>query len=339
LWFLDIYLTVVETSKVYIPMPTQNDIPVAQRLTDTKRSPQKQSVSANSSTNTSSNNVVVRSLQSVPWWAYGLAVLAFLSPIVLSTIVSSVWSALNANSQNASTAATEGSTTTEATQPASASAIPNVAPFINSSPSAVSNNANDNPAANTEIIAKESNVPPDLFGHHVYSEAPSNQLRAIGRAADGYEIRLREVAAKNYLSMEAAAKADGVDLVVISGFRTIAEQQQLFFDISKQRNQTPAQRAKVSAPPGHSEHHTGYAIDIGDANVASANLSTSFEKTAAFQWLQNNAAKYGFELSFPMNNSQGVMYEPWHWRFVGDDDSLRTFYKKQNRSSSFIKKP
>lgn len=320
-------------------MPTQNDIPVAQRLTDTKRSPQKQSVSANSSTNTSSNNVVVRSLQSVPWWAYGLAVLAFLSPIVLSTIVSSVWSALNANSQNASTAATEGSTTTEATQPASASAIPNVAPFINSSPSAVSNNANDNPAANTEIIAKESNVPPDLFGHHVYSEAPSNQLRAIGRAADGYEIRLREVAAKNYLSMEAAAKADGVDLVVISGFRTIAEQQQLFFDISKQRNQTPAQRAKVSAPPGHSEHHTGYAIDIGDANVASANLSTSFEKTAAFQWLQNNAAKYGFELSFPMNNSQGVMYEPWHWRFVGDDDSLRTFYKKQNRSSSFIKKP
>lgn len=324
-------------------MPTQNDIPVAQRLTDTKRSPQKQSLSANSSTNTStnssSNNVVVRSLQSVPWWAYGLAVLAFLSPIVLSTIVSSVWSALNANSQNASTAATEGSTTTEATQPASASAIPNVAPFINSSPSAVSNNANDNPAANTEIIAKESNVPPDLFGHHVYSEAPSNQLRAIGRAADGYEIRLREVAAKNYLSMEAAAKADGVDLVVISGFRTIAEQQQLFFDISKQRNQTPAQRAKVSAPPGHSEHHTGYAIDIGDANVASANLSTSFEKTAAFQWLQNNAAKYGFELSFPMNNSQGVMYEPWHWRFVGDDDSLRTFYKKQNRSSSFIKKP
>jgi D-alanyl-D-alanine carboxypeptidase len=331
---------VVETSKVYIPMPTQNDIPVAQRLTDTKRSPQKQSVSANSSTNTSSNNVVVRSLQSVPWWAYGLAVLAFLSPLVSTRI----WFALNtsnqnANSQNASTATTESSATTEATQPASSSAIPNVAPFINSSPSAVSNNANDNPAANTEIIAKESNVPPDLFGHHVYSEAPSNQLRAIGRAADGYEIRLREVAAKNYLSMEAAAKADGVDLVVISGFRTIAEQQQLFFDISKQRNQTPAQRAKVSAPPGHSEHHTGYAIDIGDANVASANLSTSFEKTAAFQWLQNNAAKYGFELSFPMNNSQGVMYEPWHWRFVGDDDSLRTFYKKQNRSSSFIKKP
>ena len=322
-------------------MPTQNDIPVAQRLTDTKRSPQKQSVSANSSTNTSTN-VVVRSLQSVPWWAYGLAVLAFLSPIVSTRI----WFALNANSQNAnsqnaSTAATESSATTEANQSnisspnASSSAIPSVAPFINSSPSAINKNSN----ANSEVIAKESNVPPDLFGHHVFSEAPTNQLKAIGKAADGYEIRLREVAAKNYLSMEAAAKADGVDLVVISGFRTIAEQQQLFFDISKQRNQTPAQRAKVSAPPGHSEHHTGYAIDIGDSNVPSATLSTSFEKTAAFQWLQNNAAKYGFEMSFPVNNPQGVMYEPWHWRFVGDDDSLATFYKKQNRSSSFIKKP
>ncbi len=325
-------------------MPTQNDIPVAQRLTDTKRSPQKQSISANSSTNTSSNsstnNVVVRSLQSVPWWAYGLAVLAFLSPIVSIR----VWSALNANSQNPSTVATESATTTEVAQPTGASsAIPNVAPFINSSPSAISNNANgnptNNPTSNPEVIAKEPNAAPDLFGHHVYSEAPNNQLRAIGRAADGYEIRLREVAAKNYLSMEAAARADGVDLAVISGFRTIAEQQQLFFDISKQRNQTPAQRAKVSAPPGHSEHHTGYAIDIGDGNVASATLSTSFEKTAAFQWLQNNAAKYGFEMSFPVNNPQGVMYEPWHWRFVGDADSLATFYKKSNRTTPFIKKP
>jgi len=308
-------------------MPTQNDIPVAERLTDANRSPQKQSASANAST-----NVVLRSLQSVPWWAYGLAFLAFLSPIVSTRI----WFALNANTPNSSTLAAESPTTAEATQPNSdSSAQPTVAPFINSTPKAVGNNTKESP----QVIAKETDGPPDLFGHHVYAEAPVNQLRSVGRAGDGYEIRLREAAAKNYLSMDAAAKADGVDLVVISGFRTIAEQQQLFFDISKQRNQTPAQRAKVSAPPGHSEHHTGYALDIGDGSIASANLSTSFEKTAAFQWLQNNAAKYGFEMSFPPNNPQGVMYEPWHWRFVGDDDSLATFYKKQNCSSSFIKKP
>jgi zinc D-Ala-D-Ala carboxypeptidase len=305
-------------------MPTQNDIPVAQRISDPNRSPQNQPEKINS---------ISRSLQSVPWWAYGLAVLAFLSPIVSTRI----WFALNANAANQSK---EIISPNQSSQPVSSlqteqpSIVPSV-PFISATPTAKGNDTKANP----EVIAKESNSPPDLFGHHAFSEAPANKLRTIGRAGDGYEIKLREAAAKSYLRMEADAKADGVDFTVISGFRTIAEQQELFFEISKQRNQTPAQRAKVSAPPGHSEHHTGYALDIGDGAMPSANLSTSFEKTAAFQWLQNNAAKYGFEMSFPPNNPQGVMYEPWHWRFVGDDDSLATFYKKSNTNTSFIKKP
>jgi D-alanyl-D-alanine carboxypeptidase len=168
-----------------------------------------------------------------------------------------------------------------------------------------------------------------MLGHLRYSEAPANTLRPIGRAGDGYEIKLREAAAKSYLAMVADARAEGIELVVISGFRTKAEQKELFFGVGQQRNQTPAQRAQVSAPPGYSEHHTGYAVDIGDGSTPSTNLSRSFEKTAAFLWLQKNAARYGFELSFPENNPQGVMYEPWHWRYVGDDQSLATFYKGQ----------
>jgi zinc D-Ala-D-Ala carboxypeptidase len=305
-------------------MPTQNDIPVAQRVSDPNRSPQKQPEKVNS---------ISRSLQSVPWWAYGLAVLAFLSPIVSTRI----WFALNANAANQTkeiSSPDQSSQTVSSQQTEQPSAIPTV-PFISATPTAKGTNTKANP----EVVAKESNTSPDLFGHHAFSEAPANKLRTIGRADDGYEIRLHDAAAKSFLRMEADAKADGVDFVVISGFRTISEQQELFFEISKQRNQTPAQRAKVSAPPGHSEHHTGYALDIGDATVSSANLSTSFEKTPAFQWLQNNAAKYGFEMSFPPNNPQGVMYEPWHWRFVGDDASLATFYKKSNSNASFIKKP
>lgn len=305
-------------------MPTQNDIPVAQRVSDPNRSAQKQPEKV---------KTISRSLQSVPWWAYGLAVLAFLSPIVSTRI----WFALNANATNQPKEITSSD---PSSQPVSSSQIEQpspvpTTPFISANPTARGNDTKQNPEVNT----KESNSPPDLFGHHAFSEAPANKLRTIGRAGDGYEIRLHEAAAKSFLRMEADAKADGIDFVVISGFRTISEQQELFFDISKQRNQTPAQRAKVSAPPGHSEHHTGYALDIGDGAVPSANLSTNFEKTPAFQWLQNNAAKYGFEMSFPPNNPQGVMYEPWHWRFVGDDDSLATFYKKSNRSNSFIQKP
>ena len=85
-------------------------------------------------------------------------------------------------------------------------------------------------------------------------------------------------------------------------------------------------RAEVSAPPGFSEHHTGYAVDIGDADVPDANLSVAFEETAAFEWLEVNGPRYGFELSFEEGNEQGVQYEPWHWRFIGDSDSLQTFY-------------
>ncbi len=90
----------------------------------------------------------------------------------------------------------------------------------------------------------------------------------------------------------------------------------------------------MSAPPGYSEHHTGYAIDIGDEYYPDADLKTSFENTSAFEWLQENAAYYSFELSFPKGNSQGVSYEPWHWRFVGDRDSLETFYRARSATGN-----
>lgn len=79
-------------------------------------------------------------------------------------------------------------------------------------------------------------------------------------------------------------------------------------------------------PPGFSEHHTGYAVDIGDGNAPHTHLEETFADTAAYRWLTAYAARFGFELSFPPNNPQGVMYEPWHWRFVGDSHSLETFY-------------
>lgn len=163
-----------------------------------------------------------------------------------------------------------------------------------------------------------------LLGHFQYAEAPQSDLASI--VGDG-SIKLRKSAAQAYQRMEAAARQDGVILVPISGFRTLADQNYLFFDKKAERGQVAAERAKVSAPPGHSEHHTGYAIDIGDGNTPATNLSPSFENTAAFRWLQANAAFYSFEISFPKNNKQGVSYEPWHWRYVGDSDSLETFYR------------
>ena len=164
-----------------------------------------------------------------------------------------------------------------------------------------------------------------LLGHLEYGEAPESEIVAV--SANGRRIRLRESAAKKFKQMVRDARKAGVRLVPISGFRSVEEQEKLFVKIGAQRNQIPAERASVSAPPGHSEHHTGYALDVGDAAVPATNLSTKFENTEAFKWMEANAARYSFELSFPKRNSQGVSYEPWHWRFVGDKDSLETFYK------------
>ena len=68
-------------------------------------------------------------------------------------------------------------------------------------------------------------------------------------------------------------------------------------------------RLKYSAPSGFSEHHTGLAIDINSTEE-------DFDQTPEFWWLVGRASKYGFEMSFPENNIQGLGYEPWHWKFV-----------------------
>ncbi len=169
-------------------------------------------------------------------------------------------------------------------------------------------------------------TPRTLLGHRPFIEAPRDSLRSIGLGRDGRDMLMRAAAAERFKGMQAAAQAEGVRLVPISSFRSLEDQKRLFFELARSRDQRPQERAKVSAPPGYSEHHTGYALDLGDGANAAADLSESFDQTAAYRWLQTNAARYSFELSFPRDNPQGVSYEPWHWRFVGDSDSLQTFY-------------
>lgn len=164
----------------------------------------------------------------------------------------------------------------------------------------------------------------DILGHYPYDVADTNALEAITR--DG-RVRLQAEAAQQFLAMQGAARAQGIVLVALSGHRTYEEQKYLFFQIKQNRGQDARERAKVSAPPGYSEHHTGYAIDIGDGNAPATHIEESFETTAAFAWLEANATRYGFELSFPRDNEQGINYEPWHWRYVGNPESLEMFYK------------
>ncbi len=188
--------------------------------------------------------------------------------------------------------------------------------------------------SNTEIIESpptetvpETEPIENVLGHLPYEQAKPSELVPI--TADG-SIRLKKSAATEFKKMQSSARREGIILTAISGFRDEATQQYLFFEVKKNRRQDTSTRAEVSAPPGYSEHHTGYAIDIGDGKVPATNLNTNFEKTSAFRWLEKNAARYSFELSFPRDNPQGISYEPWHWRYVGDRHSLETFYKVRN---------
>ncbi len=180
-------------------------------------------------------------------------------------------------------------------------------------------------------IASTLGVPPaaqgddkTLLGHRAYDEAPKNTLAPLPSAP---HVKLQPAAVRAVEAMVAAARADGISLMPLSGFRSHGDQQYLFFQIKAELGKSTLARAEVSAPPGYSEHHTGYAVDFGDGKVPSANVQVSFERTPAFRWLQQNAARYNFELSFPDTENNVVGYEPWHWRFVGDPDSLETFYQ------------
>jgi zinc D-Ala-D-Ala carboxypeptidase len=174
--------------------------------------------------------------------------------------------------------------------------------------------------------AKASAVQP-LYGHFPYEEASSSRIESVGEYARDDFARSESMdyeAAEVFRQMQAAAKAEGISLMPISGFRTIEVQASLWErQIGRQGSKEAA--ARLSAPPGHSEHHTGYVLDIADGNYPDDDLKVSFDQTPAFRWLSTNAAKYGFELSFPPNNAQGVSYEPWHWRYIGSDRAQKIF--------------
>ena len=135
-----------------------------------------------------------------------------------------------------------------------------------------------------------------------------------------------------YLSkMIDAALQDGVKIWIVSAYRSFDEQAGL----KGAYTQTYGSGANTfSADQGYSEHQLGTTLDFTTEGVNGG--LDGFESTKAFTWLQNNAHDYGFTLSYPKNNAYYV-YEPWHWRFVGEDlaedleSDSQYFYDKDQR--------
>ena len=175
---------------------------------------------------------------------------------------------------------------------------------------------------------KSSKIEKDvrLLGHFPYQEADYENLIEIQP-----NILVHKGMYKSLKEMKDDAEKDGVYLVFLSGYRSIKLQKQIFYSLKSIRNQIASERARVSAPPGYSEHSTGFAIDIGDAYARETDFEESFENTSAFKWLKNNAAKYHFRLSFDKKQIS-VDYEPWHWRYEGSIEALKIF-ESSNRKT------
>ena len=104
--------------------------------------------------------------------------------------------------------------------------------------------------------------------------------------------------------------AGGRGLLVTSAYRSFGEQSGLKSSYSVRYG---SGANAFSADQGYSEHQLGTAVDF--VTKKNGNLD-DFGKTAAYEWLKENAHKYGFILSYPEDNSY-YQFEPWHWRFVG----------------------
>lgn len=131
--------------------------------------------------------------------------------------------------------------------------------------------------------------------------------------------RLDKNVAVHYEKMYKAAAADGVDLAPCSGYRSYETQERnynnkiAFFESQGyETEEAKVKAATIIMPPGSSEHNLGYAMDI-------VCVDEWFEDTEEFKWLQKNAADYGFIMRYPKDKQDitKVIYEPWHWRYVG----------------------
>jgi len=151
--------------------------------------------------------------------------------------------------------------------------------------------------------------------HYKYSDCAECDLVTC----DGKQVH--KSLAKAFEKMKNDASKDGLKLEIVSGFRSIEYQKTIFPCKFKSADPTEEEfiaRLKYSAPAGFSEHHTGLAIDINS-------LEEDFADTKEYEWLLHHACDFGFEMSFPKNNEQGLGFEPWHWRFVGTEEAKKTF--------------
>lgn len=159
-----------------------------------------------------------------------------------------------------------------------------------------------------ELLARVHISLADIAGRDPFPEA--TDLVSVGEDCSGRRARLTADAATAWQQMREAAAAAGVELLLVSAYRSYDYQVRLW-ERKLAAGETPAEIRRVLAVPGFSQHHTGCAVDVGAPGCTE--LTEDFEATPAFRWLTEHAGEFGFSMPYGRENAQGVIYEPWHW--------------------------
>ncbi|MCD7774668.1 MAG: M15 family metallopeptidase [Clostridiales bacterium] len=155
------------------------------------------------------------------------------------------------------------------------------------------------------------------------SSSVENTIALSYVAGSSQQMDYRAAAA--YEKMYAAAAEDGIYLTPCSGYRSYSTQERLYNEfvtdyLNAGYSQSEAEKLASTRrmPAGSSEHNIGICMDI-----ITASSSYGFENTAAYAWLCENGADYGFILRYPSDKTDitGVKFEPWHWRYVGTENA------------------
>lgn len=150
----------------------------------------------------------------------------------------------------------------------------------------------------------------------------------------GYYLDSR--AAQDFLDMQQAATDAGLQIKVISAFRSAGRQQALYeaevqellgTGLTQQQAEEQAQR--IEQKQYESDHNTGLSVDLVPTYKQNKDVNILL-KTPEYQWLQQHAAEYGFILRYPEDKQDvtGVEFKPWHWRYVGKE--VAQFLKENN---------
>lgn len=164
---------------------------------------------------------------------------------------------------------------------------------------------------NKKIGLRSDYEPPDLV-----------ELTGVPTVYAGQRLR-REAADYLRLMFDAAA-AQGLEMVVLSAYRSYEEQARTFDFWVRQEGLAAAERE--SARPGHSQHQLGTAVDITSKQVGYS-LVEGFGSSAEGSWLEANAHRFGFIMSYPKDEEAitGYKYEPWHFRYVGREHAAAVY--------------